>query len=145
MKPFKKLWDAIKKAWKKFLSLFKKAGKQGGFWGKVAGVFENCYNGIKNSWVWRNIIDSKVGKFIRHWYPKMVKKVASVTLKVLDVVGWVTLLADVKDMANVSICVAKALEHKGDPKHPLPEFCEGENIKALVNWTIEKAGNAHED
>lgn len=145
MKPFKKLWDAIKKAWKAFLNCFKKLGKGGGFWGKVAGVFENCYNGIKNSWVWKHIIDSRVGKFIRKWGPKTLRKIGSVTLKVLDVVGWVTLLADVKDLANVGVCVAKALEYKGDPKHPLPEFCNGETTKALVNWTLDKAGHAHED
>lgn len=141
MKPFKKLWDMIKKAWKAFVKWIKGGKNAGGFWGKVAGVFTKAYEGITNSWIWKNVINSKVGKFIRTWYPRVVKKAMSIGVKVLDVVGWVALLSDVKDLAQVGVCVAKALETKGKE---VPEFCDGAATRAIVKWTVEKAGHAHE-
>lgn len=106
---------------------------------KIGRGFGSVFARIAESKVWKTIVNSGVLKFIRKWGPTILAKSARFGGRLLSIVGWGTLLLDVKDVAEVSACVGLAFEHKGDASK-MPSFCDGDATKAIVKWSLEKAG-----
>jgi len=143
MKPFRWLWDQVKKivkkVWKKIVEFFTGKMKGNSVWAKIGQCFGRVINGIKESRAWKTIANSAVGRFFKRWGPKILAKVTDWGGKMLNIAGWVLLVNDIKDAATTSMCTVIAFENEGDPSK-MPDMCDEEVTKAYVQWALEKAG-----
>lgn len=108
-------------------------------WGKIGKVFGKFVTKFTESRAWKAVVRSGMFKFCKKWGPKILAKATKLGGKLVSVVGWVMLVQDVKDVAEVSACLGKAFTSNGDARK-MPTFCDGAATKALVKYAMNAAG-----
>jgi hypothetical protein len=125
---FKKLWGWM-------------TGKVAGnsAWAKIGKCFGKFITKFTESRAWKAVARSGLFKFCKRWGPKIVARASRLGGKIASIVGWVMLVQDIKDVAEVSACLGTAFQSKGDASK-MPTFCDGDATKAIVKWAMNAAG-----
>lgn len=108
-------------------------------WGKIGKVFGKFVTKFTESRAWKAVVRSGMFKFCKKWGPKILAKATKFGGKLASVVGWVMLVQDVKDVAELSACLGTAFTANGDAKK-MPTFCDGAATKAIVKYALTAAG-----
>lgn len=133
--PWRKLWNVVKKVWNWL------RGKTG-FLGKVANGFSRMFGAIMKSKAWKAIMHSGIVKWVVKWGPTIIRRGGALLGKIGSVVGWIGLLWDVKDAAQMGTCISVALSEKNEANPNMPSWCDGAITKKVVSWISHKAADA---
>lgn len=138
-KPLSWIWDKILWCFKKLWGLVTGTVAANSAWGKIGKVFGKFVTKFTESRAWKAVVRSGLFKFCKKWGPKILAKATKFGGKLASVVGWVMLVQDVKDVAELSACLGTAFTANGDAKK-MPTFCDGAATKAIVKHALTAAG-----
>ena len=110
-----------------------------GQWAKIGKCFGKFVTKFTESRAWKAVARSGLVKYCKRYGPKILAKTSAGLGKLASVVGWVMLVSDIKDAAELTMCVTNAFEHNGDPRK-MPNFCDGAVTKAIIKYSMDVAG-----
>lgn len=108
-------------------------------WAKVGRCFGKFVTKFTESRAWKAVARSGLIRYCKKYGPKILASTTKWAGKLSNVAGWVMLVSDIKDAAELTWCVTAAFEHKADPAK-MPNFCNGAVTKAIIKYSMNVAG-----